>query len=553
MGIPYYFSYLIRNHSLIISKLQFLNNNIHNLFLDCNSLIYDSLNFKDFQNKVQFEKYIIENVIIKIETIIKAINPSESIYIAFDGVPPFAKISQQKNRRYTSAYQSNLFKNDVVWDSCAITPGTLFMADLNNAISLHFENNKFYNSSNKPLNIILTLSNEPGEGEHKLFEYIRLSNNIANKNSVIYGMDADLIMLSLNHLKYTQNIYLYRETPVFISSLDNSLSENEKYIININLLGNIIYREITNDIIMNSDTPDWLREAQFTMDISFNKTYNTGFYNKIEDYIFICFLLGNDFLPHFPALNIRLNGFTILLECYKKLFGNNDFLINNNTINWHNFKKYIKAIAENEETFIKEVYTIREKQGRKFYTENSEEEIMFKFSCTPSWERNIETFINPYEEDWIHRYYYSLLSINSNKLDYNKNIENLCTNYLETLQWVYSYYSSSCKNWTLNFKYNYPPLLTDLYSYIPYFNSEFVIIENNDIINDKLLLCHVLPKKSLGLLPSKIHNYLLNNYEYLYKEDYNIVYAFCKYFYEGHVIFPEFNVDEFNNAIKKLL
>jgi 5'-3' exonuclease len=553
MGIPYYFSYLIRNHSLIISKLQFLNNNIHNLFLDCNSLIYDSLNFKDFQNKVQFEKYIIENVIIKIETIIKAINPSESIYIAFDGVPPFAKISQQKNRRYKSAYQSNLFKNDVVWDSCAITPGTLFMADLNNAISLHFENNKLYNSSNKPLNIILTLSNEPGEGEHKLFEYIRLSNNIANKNSVIYGMDADLIMLSLNHLKYTQNIYLYRETPVFISSLDNSLSENEKYIININLLGNIIYREITNDIIMNSDTPDWLREAQFTMDISFNKTYNTGFYNKIEDYIFICFLLGNDFLPHFPALNIRLNGFTILLECYKKLFGNNDFLINNNTINWHNFKKYIKAIAENEETFIKEVYTIREKQGRKFYTENSEEEIMFKFSCTPSWERNIETFINPYEEDWIHRYYYSLLSINSNKLDYNKNIENLCTNYLETLQWVYSYYSSSCKNWTLNFKYNYPPLLTDLYSYIPYFNSEFVIIENNDILNDKLLLCHVLPKKSLGLLPSKIHNYLLNNYEYLYKEDYNIVYAFCKYFYEGHVIFPEFNVDEFNNAIKKLL
>jgi 5'-3' exonuclease len=553
MGIPYYFSYLIRNHSLIISKLQFLNNNIHNLFLDCNSLIYDSLNFKDFQNKVQFEKYIIENVIIKIETIIKAINPSESIYIAFDGVPPFAKISQQKNRRYKSAYQSNLFKNDVVWDSCAITPGTLFMADLNNAINLHFENNKFYNSSNKPLNIILTLSNEPGEGEHKLFEYIRLSNNIANKNSVIYGMDADLIMLSLNHLKYTQNIYLYRETPVFISSLDNSLSENEKYIININLLGNIIYREITNDIIMNSDTPDWLREAQFTMDISFNKTYNTGFYNKIEDYIFICFLLGNDFLPHFPALNIRLNGFTILLECYKKLFGNNDFLINNNTINWHNFKKYIKAIAENEETFIKEVYTIREKQGRKFYPENSEEEIMFKFSCTPSWERNIETFINPYEQDWIHRYYYSLLSINSNKLDYNKNIENLCTNYLETLQWVYSYYSSSCKNWTLNFKYNYPPLLTDLYSYIPYFNSEFVIIENNDILNDKLLLCHVLPKKSLGLLPSKIHNYLLNNYEYLYKEDYNIVYAFCKYFYEGHVIFPEFNVDEFNNAIKKLL
>lgn len=555
MGIPYYFSYLIKNHSLIISKLQFLNNNIANLFLDCNSLIYDSLDYKKFQTKDQFESYIIENVIVKIETIIKTINPSETIYIAFDGVPPFAKINQQKNRRYKSAYQSNLFKNEVLWDSCAITPGTRFMEHLNNALTSYFKKAKFFNSSNKnkPLNIILSLSDEAGEGEHKLFEYIRQSNTIANENSVIYGMDADLIMLSLNHLKYTQHIYLYRETPIFISSLDKSLNENEKYIININLLGTIIYNEITNDIIMNSDTPDWLREAQFTMDISFNKTHNAGFYNKIEDYIFICFMLGNDFLPHFPALNIRLNGFTILLECYKKLFGLNDFLLTYNTINWHNFKKYIKAIAEHEEKFIKEVYTIREKQGNKFYPETNEEEIAFKFSCTPSWERNIETFINPYEEDWIHRYYYSLLSINSTKSDYNKNIETLCTNYLETLQWVYNYYTSSCKNWTIYFKYNYPPLLSDLYSYIPYFNSEFVIAENNDILNDKLLLCHVLPKKSLDLLPAKIHNYLLNNYEYLYKEDYNIVYAFCKYFYEGHVIFPEFNIDEFNKSIKKLL
>lgn len=555
MGIPYYFSYLIKNHSLIISKLQFLNNNIANLFLDCNSLIYDSLDYKKFQTKEQFESYIIENVIVKIETIIKTINPSETIYIAFDGVPPFAKINQQKNRRYKSAYQSNLFKNEVLWDSCAITPGTLFMEHLNNALTSHFKKAKFFNSSNKnkPLNVILSLSDEAGEGEHKLFEYIRQSNTIANENSVIYGMDADLIMLSLNHLKYTRHIYLYRETPVFISSLDKSLNENEKYIININLLGTIIYSEITNDIIMNSDTPEWLREAQFTMDISFNKTHNAGFYNKIEDYIFICFMLGNDFLPHFPALNIRLNGFTILLECYKKLFGLNDFLITNNTINWHNFKKYIKVIAEHEEKFIKEVYTIREKQGHKFYPETNEEEIAFKFTCTPSWERNIETFINPYEEDWVHRYYYSLLSINSTNSDYNKNIKTLCTNYLQTLQWVYNYYSSSCKNWTLYYKYNYPPLLSDLYSYIPYFNSEFVIVENNDILNDKLLLCHVLPKKSLGLLPAKIHNYLLNNYEYLYKEDYSIVYAFCKYFYEGHVIFPEFNIDKFNNSIKKLL
>ena len=133
MGIPYYFSYLIKNHSTIISKLNDLHN-IDNLFIDSNSLIYDSLNFNEFSNLSQFENYIIKNVILKIEEIINIINPSENIYIAFDGVPPFAKINQQKNRRYKSAYQNKIFNKKILWDTCAITPGTLFMTNLNNAI-----------------------------------------------------------------------------------------------------------------------------------------------------------------------------------------------------------------------------------------------------------------------------------------------------------------------------------------------------------------------------------------------------------------------------------
>lgn len=533
MGIPYYFSYLIKNHSTIISKLNDLYN-IDNLFIDSNSLIYDSINFNEFSNLSQFENYIIKNVILKLEEIINIVNPSENIYIAFDGVPPFAKINQQKNRRYKSAYQSKLFNKKILWDTCAITPGTLFMTNLNNAITTHF-NKKFFNSQNKHINIILSLSNEHGEGEHKIFNYIRASSNISHKNNVIYGMDADLFMLSLNHLKYTQNIYLYRETPLFINQLDKSLNPNQKYIININCLGNIIVNELTNEVENAS------------------KTYNSNYYNKIEDYIFICFLLGNDFLPHFPALNIRLNGFTVLLELYKKLFKASEFLIVNNSINWNNFKKYIKNIAEHEETFIKEIYNVRDKQSKKFYPETTSEEIDYKFSCMPSFDRNIENFINPFEEDWQHRYYYSLCAIDSRKNDYAQNLETLCTNYLETLQWVYYYYSSSCKNWTLYFKYNYPPLLSDLYAYIPYFNSEFAIVENYNILNEKLLLCYVLPQNSLHLLPDKIHNYLLKEYEEHYATNYEIIYAFCKYFYEGHVHFPKIKIQEFNEKISKLL
>jgi 5'-3' exonuclease len=532
MGIPYYFSYLIKNHSAIISKLGVLNN-IHNLFIDSNSLIYDSINFNEFLNLSQFENYIIKTVILKIEEIINIINPSETILIAFDGVPPFAKINQQKNRRYKSAHLYKIFNKHVVWDTCAITPGTCFMNNLDDAIANHFKK-KLYNSQNQQINIILSLSNEPGEGEHKLFNIIRESPTIAQKNNVIYGMDADLFMLSLNHLKHTQNIYLYRETPLFINQLDKSLDPNQKYIININYLGNIIYNELTNDVLGE-------------------KTYTSLYYNKIEDYIFICFLLGNDFLPHFPCLNIRLNGFTILLELYKKLFKTNEFLIVDGSINWNNFKKYIKNIAEHEETFIKEIYDVRCKQSKKFYAENTSEEIEYKHSIMPSWERNIENFINPYEEEWQHRYYYSLCAIDSRKNDYNINLKLLCTNYLETLQWVYYYYSSSCKNWTLHFKYNYPPLLCDLYAYIPYFNSEFTMDENYNILNEKILLAYVLPINSLTLLPETIYSYLLKEYKDHYNTNYEIIYAFCKYFYEGHVQFPKMNIQEFNDKISQLL
>lgn len=65
MGIPYYFSYLIQKHRPCLSKLDTLEF-IHNLFIDSNSIIYDSLNFKNYLNKHQFEELIIKSVIVKV-------------------------------------------------------------------------------------------------------------------------------------------------------------------------------------------------------------------------------------------------------------------------------------------------------------------------------------------------------------------------------------------------------------------------------------------------------------------------------------------------------
>ena len=488
MGIPFYFSYLIKNHKQIISKLESLDF-IDNLYLDCNSIIYDSIDFKVYENKSQFENFIIKNVIIRIENIINIINPNENIFIAFDGVPPIAKLNQQKNRRYKSSLQNSMFNKNSSWDTCSITPGTNFMNKLNNVIKEHFTNNeKIKKYSNNT--IILSLSDKPGEGEHKLYEYIR-NHPHNNKNTLIYGMDADLIMLSLNHLKYCNSIYLYRETPHFISSLDNSLDPEEKYLINISELGIQIYKELVDDISIKNDTPEWLKEASNILDSSYNYSNFEGFYNKIEDYIFICFLLGNDFMPHFPALNIRYNGFNVLLNLYKSDFGVKKQLIKDGKIIWKNFKLFIEKIANNEEAFLKEIYKIREKQSKKKYSENSIEEKEIKYINLPSFERNIEKFINPYEEEWQFRYYYSLFDID---IDKNKNyIPEVCNNYLQTLQWTYYYYSKECINWNHSYKYHYPPLLSDLYKAIPYFDSELILKEDKHVIHEYLLLSYVLP------------------------------------------------------------
>ena len=111
MGIPSYFSYIVKNHANIIKKLCSSTIQVNNLYLDCNSIIYDAVHNIDFTNiKESDADIIIRAVCDKINEYILLLKPDHNIFIAFDGVAPVAKLEQQRSRRYKSLYQNSISK-----------------------------------------------------------------------------------------------------------------------------------------------------------------------------------------------------------------------------------------------------------------------------------------------------------------------------------------------------------------------------------------------------------------------------------------------------------
>ena len=74
-------------------------------------------------------------------------------------------------------------------------------------------------------------------------------------------------MLSINHLPISQNIYLFRETPHFIKSINSELEPDESYIIDIPELAKIITLDMNNGIELTTEqqnkiiglTREWLK------------------------------------------------------------------------------------------------------------------------------------------------------------------------------------------------------------------------------------------------------------------------------------------------------
>jgi 5'-3' exonuclease len=548
MGIPSYFSYIIKNHKGIFkNKLKIPN--IDNFYLDSNSIIYDSMReIKVYKTLNEYESKLIHRVIETINDLISYINPQKKTFITFDGVAPFAKIKQQKTRRFKTSYvkklTAHLLETNIgesegvsdgikipVWDKTAITPGTKFMENLSNKIKEEYKNNKL---------VMVSCPDEIGEGEHKIFNYIRANERLhKNDKTVVYGLDADLIMLCLNNLDYCDNLFICREAPEFIKSLNYELNPNELYFLDIKNFKSALTSELTKKTKPNK--------------------------NIIHDYTFICFLLGNDFMPHFPSLNIRTNGIHILMSAYHNCISskNKNIINDKKNIQWGVFKHLIKWLAENEEINIQGEKVIRDKIERKYLLNPNNRKvnnadmseldievgkIQKKIENIPLLLRDTETLIDPYRNGWEKRYYKYLFNSDNTEAF----VKEVCINYLEGLEWVMSYYTSECIDWGWKYKYNYPPLFKDLLKYIPFCEVSMVGKNDNKPLPAIAQLAYVIPKGSFHLVSPEISEMLHEKYGELYNEDIDIKWSYCRYFWEAHPEFADIEIDKFINDILNL-
>lgn len=242
-----------------------------------------------------WERKLIDHVLNYITQMTSIVNPVETVYVAVDGVAPMAKIKQQRCRRFKSAVEANHmarltaeaknipFSAEPRWDTNAITPGTNFMESLSKALRDYAKNSQ---------KIVVSPADEPGEGEQKIMDHIRAKNP---KSSVVYGLDADLIVLSLlTGVTTSSTIDLFREETEFNGMIKTDALDKEQFLyMDVSQLGDYLFSKYKHPT---------QSKQQF-----------------IYDFVGLMSLLGNDFVPHGMGLKIRDEGIPILMEIYKKV------------------------------------------------------------------------------------------------------------------------------------------------------------------------------------------------------------------------------------------
>ena len=149
----------------------------------------------------------------------------------------------------------------------------------------------------------------------------------------IYGQDADLIMLSL--LSHEPNFCIIREEVKYRHEQVEGIVRNEFVITNhFQLLYLPVLREY-----LEMEFKGVLENAAFEFNLE----------RVIDDIIFLCFFVGNDFLPSLSVLDIAEASVDTLFDLYKESLPKiGDYITENGLIYWNRAEVLINGLAKHE-------------------------------------------------------------------------------------------------------------------------------------------------------------------------------------------------------------
>ncbi|KAL4879351.1 XRN 5'-3' exonuclease N-terminus-domain-containing protein [Aspergillus karnatakaensis] len=323
-----------------------------NLYLDMNGIVHPCTHPEGKPPPANEQEMMIE-IFKYTDRVVNMVRPRKLLMIAIDGVAPRAKMNQQRARRFRSAqeareqdekkqeFQKMLAKQngdkdqglqeEVVqktWDSNVITPGTPFMDILAASLRYWIAYKLNTDPAWEKMKIIISDATVPGEGEHKIMEFIRSQRaspeHDPNTRHVIYGLDADLIMLGLGthepHFRVLREDVFFQDSKPRTCHLcgqpghkaeecrgqakekQGEFDEKGKVAtlkpfiwLHVSVLREYLAAEL------------FIPHQPFPFDLE----------RALDDWVFMCFFVGNDFLPHLPSLDIREDGIDTLIAIWR--------------------------------------------------------------------------------------------------------------------------------------------------------------------------------------------------------------------------------------------
>ncbi len=479
----------------------------------------------DVKDVDKLEKIMFNRIMNYLDFLEQYVNPRKMMYIAIDGSAPLAKISQQRKRRFKTIHETserNKIKKNFgksindIWNNTVITPGTVFMEKLHKFLVKHYESKK------SKIEYIYSSYHTAGEGEHKILQHIKKNCNIDDScngfqisskikdipATVIYGLDADLIFLAMASKK--QNIYLLRESLHFErNTVPQEIKDPEK-----DVSQQLMYVSIENTIkSYNSEITDILNQRNSSI------MNNVNFSN---DLIFVCFLLGNDFLPHFPSLDIHKKGLDQIIDCYIECVEQIGSLLIENVkgkiiINNTFFMLLLEKIGKKEFVFFTHVLRKHNNfKHKKPIIKNDYEQAIWEF----------ENLINDTDKDPVMLGYGSPSDWNFRYYDYYFNtseyqedtIKDIVFQYLKGIKWVTEYYFDDCPGWKWQYPYDHAPFISDIAKHMKL---------NKININDIKVLSKSKPipimTQLLSVLPPQKNNLLPKNYAFFVEDKKSLI------------------------------